>query len=131
MLDVAGVDFPDTRVGAVRIDQSNPGISITSCGTVTPNGAFWLLDRARLMSGGEKLALQCVDVNVEECEQAGFTQSLLHDLAGNAFNGASALAAILLAAAGRGYVIRCKRDHALPSVSLRDYGISLQVEEED
>ena len=128
-LDVAGVSFPDHRVGAVRIDQTNPGMHLNMCGTVTPGGSFWLLDRARLMKGSEKLALQCVHIDVQECEQAGFTQSFLHDIAGNAFNAASATAAILLSMLGRGFLERSARDARLPCVNMRDYGFSLDVDE--
>ena len=65
----------------------------SSC--VTPGAMFWSLSRSRLLVSSEKMALQGVCRTRYQREGSPFSQRLLADLAGNAFNGGCVLAVLM------------------------------------
>ena len=79
-----------------------------------------------MLTGLEALRLQCVHVNGTDAQQ--FSNQLLHDLAGNAFNAASAQCAVLclMAVTGRIHQMVCQR-HAKSSVGSGDVQVQAET----
>ena len=92
LLDESSVAFPDKRPLAISFSQSATSLTRDCVGVLTPKGRVWLCWLCRCLLGRESLALQClpIDWDAEDAAvQEEFTDTFLHDLAGNAFNTAS------------------------------------------
>ena len=100
LLDLAGIQFPHPAPTCVSIDQTDVGVHTNVAPTITPSGVVWLGHRCRLMSGIEKLALQGIFVPSEATQRWG--NSLLADMAGNAFCACNCMVFCLLALIGLG-----------------------------
>ena len=92
LLDMRGIGFPHHRFELLNISQTDASGGPDFAPTITPSGRFWLADRCRRLLGVEALALQGIHVDPDaiECDD-----ELLHNLAGNAFNTASCMEALV------------------------------------
>ena len=88
MLDSAQCQFPETardrlqRISNISQNAMSTGIGNWPC--VTPQGTFWLHNRARLAVGLEAMRAQGIWLSPQQ-EQM-YSSKFLFDLAGNAFN---------------------------------------------
>ena len=92
MLQVLGVCLPELTPRVANVSQSLSFASLDQgrVGTFTPHGEFLLTHRVRLMLGREGLRVQGLFLPDKVLDQ--FPDSLLHDLAGNAFSGSTCMA---------------------------------------
>ena len=95
LLAMRGVQFPHPSPLVLNVTQSDVSMGHGYTPTLTPKGLFWLSWRIRALRGSEALSLQCIHLNADDREH--YLDSLLHDLAGNAFNAGCFLATQVVA----------------------------------
>lgn len=97
LLDLAGVkDFPTAVSGCIETSQSagRQRLHIDFCPTITPHGRQYLSRRCRVMHSWESLRFQGLYLHESLLER--FSENLLQDLAGNAFETGCCLAAMVV-----------------------------------
>ena len=85
LLDCSGIAVPHNQKLLMEVSQSSCSIGHGHCLTVTPKGFVWLAHRGRSLLGREALRLQGVHIPDLSMLEDLFSDTQLHDLAGNAF----------------------------------------------
>lgn len=96
-LDRKSNDFseaPSSDDGARRGGTSTGDKVFSTCGALLPKSIKWIPGRSRLLTAYESMALQCFPMDAVPGVEA-VPRSTLRSLAGNAFNGASYMAALV------------------------------------
>ena len=88
LLDSLDTQFPeassDKGQRISNISQSNSSTAIGAAPCITPQGTYWLHNRARLLLGADAIRLQGIYLTAEQ--ESLYSSDFLFDLAGNAFN---------------------------------------------
>ena len=111
MLDQRGVRFPEYSPMMVRLDQSEPGVSLNLCPCITPGGTYWVAHQCRLARGIELMRMQGFPLNEEFMLE--WPSAFLQDLAGNSFCVTNAMIFIVLAMVGLGRIQRSQANQDL------------------
>lgn len=85
LLDFHSCAFPDPRVGAWNVSQSQPTLGKGHCPCITPKALFWLPHRGRRMYGREAMSLQGMYMSDWGSVADIADDRFLMELAGNAF----------------------------------------------
>jgi hypothetical protein len=91
-----GVEIPERKVRTVDVSQkmTRQNIAEDIVHAITPTGMKYLTHRCRLLHGLESLWLQSLPFTKEDV--AGFPETLLRDLSGNAFEASCCAAALFM-----------------------------------
>ena len=92
LLDMRGIRFPHQSAQCLNTSQSDASGGEGYVSTLTPQGRFWLAHRCRHLLGAEALSFQGIYIDPDTVSA---DDRLLHDLAGNAFNTASFMHALI------------------------------------
>ena len=103
ILQLEQVQFPENRLAAIEVSQTRSGHQVLRSTvvfpTIIPGSHMYLTSRCRKLTGIEALNVQNIrypqDPNFEILST--FSDNLLRDLAGNAFEASSCLVAVCLA----------------------------------
>lgn len=85
LLDIHSCAFPDRRVGAWNVSQTQAILGKGHCTCITPKALFWLPHRGRRMYGREAMTLQGMYMKDWDSVADIADDKLLMELAGNAF----------------------------------------------
>ena len=104
MLDQRSVRFLECNPIMIRLDQSEPEVSLNLCPCITPGGTYWVAHQCRLARGIELMRMQGFPLSDEFMHE--WPSTLLQDLAGNSFCVTNAMIFIVLAMVGLGRIQR-------------------------
>ena len=99
LLRLRGITFPDREGRSIDVSQAAARSRVrakTLFAIVTPTSSIYLGSRCRTAHGLEDLALQNIHYGDRQCRLSEFPESLLRDLAGNAWETTCASAMLLV-----------------------------------